>query len=61
MDHTISFTHFSEKERAQIFVQVFGDRDIIYSLQHKQPFLMFIISSYKTYLSNKYATKRPVA
>ena len=39
-----SLTHISERARAQIFAWVFGDRDIIYSLQHKQPFLMFIIS-----------------
>ena len=42
--HKITCTHISEKARAQIFAWVFGDRDIIYSLQHKQPFLMFIIS-----------------
>ena len=36
--HTIIFTHISEKGGAQVFVRVFEDRDIIYNLQHKQPF-----------------------
>ena len=47
--NTISCTHISERARAQIFARVFGDRGIIYSLQHIQPFLMFIISHRVTY------------
>ena len=39
MVHTISFTHMHLREnKAYIFVWVFGDRNIIYSLQHKQAF-----------------------
>ena len=58
--HKISCTHISEKARAQIFAWVFGDRDIIYSLQHKQPFLMFIINHscdcFRPYIKRNRAT-----